>query len=60
MIRVLFEYKYSVVYRTFHITTLSRNGDLLTEAFYVYHPIKYQHILFVIIHIYAFLKYLIL
>ena len=35
------------------------DGDLLTENFYLYHPIKYEHILIVIIYTYVFLKLLI-
>jgi len=33
------------------------NAVLLTEAFYVYNPIKYQHILIVITHIYVLIYY---
>lgn len=35
------------------------NGDLLTETFYLYHPIIYEHILVVITYIYVLLKPLI-
>ena len=35
------------------------DGDGLTEIFYLYHPIKYEHILTVIIYIYVLLKLLI-
>jgi hypothetical protein len=47
----------SAVYCTIYIMTLSLDGELLTETCYIYHPIKYQHIIFVITYIYAFLNY---
>jgi len=47
----------SAVYCTTYIMTLSLDGELLTETFYIYHPIKYQNILFAITYIYAFLNY---
>ena len=40
-------------HRAVHFTTLSLDGKLLTETFYVYHPIKYEHILIVMTYIYV-------
>jgi len=34
---------YGVFHRAVHITSRSLDSKLLTETFYVYHPIKYEH-----------------
>lgn len=44
-------------HRAIHITTFSLDGELLTETFNVYHPIKHEHILIVKTYIYVFLIY---
>jgi hypothetical protein len=33
------------------------DGEFLTETFYVYHPLKHQHIFIIITYIYVFLNY---
>jgi hypothetical protein len=46
-------------HRAVHITALSLDGELLTETFYVYHLIEYEHILVVMPYIYVFNVFLI-